>query len=175
MVIQTASDFCWVQPLRTWHLLLDSLGLCCFLPFCGIKRVALLHLHHQHFTGDTVRRQRVSCRGSLQAGSTGRVPHSAIPVTSGLFLIFVSKQAARSFIWKDIWMSAPLRKAFSFSFYLQTTSAPAPSVAIFMLYISVFTFKALLPLTHCGVDWLGSVPSAAVPAHGEGSHLATWH
>lgn len=37
------------------------------------------------------------------------------------------------------------------------------------------TFKALLPLTHCAADGLGSIPSAAVPARGEGSHLATWH
>ena len=102
MAMQTASDFCWVQLLRTWHLLLDDLGLCWFLPFCGAEGLGSCICITKTSLGTLCVGRRVSCKGSLQDQALGRYLTLLLLSLLASFLIFVSKQATGGFICKDI-------------------------------------------------------------------------
>lgn len=177
MVIQTPSDFCWVQLLRAWHLLLGGLGLCWFLPFCGTEGLGSCVCITKTSLGTLCVGRRVSCRGSLQGRNTRRVPHSAVAVTPGLFSYFCEQTSNWGFRLQGHLNICALEKGFLIHLLFTNNIKPSPQCCRY-LCISVFpgcTFDAFLALTHRSVDCLGSIPKAAMPAHGEGPHLATWH
>lgn len=126
MVIQTASDFCWEQLLRTWHLLLDGLGLCLFLPFCGTERLGSCICITKTSLGTLWGGRGVSCKGFSQDRSTGRVLHSAVAVAPGHFSYVCEQTSNRGIRLRGHLNICALEKGFLIHLLFTNSINPSP-------------------------------------------------